>query len=86
MAACKRLLSSRITRLARAAVAATQIMPTGRNTTSIVIRKRSPPSLVSAGAAGGCIRKKIAEASSHTALRAIATISILEMALCSGRV
>ena len=86
MAACNRWLSSRMTRLALAAVAATQIMPTGMKIASMVIRNISPRLPLSCpSGADGMLRKNTADPRSQMADRAMAMISIPEMPSERGR-
>ena len=86
MAACNRWLSSRMTRLALAAVAATQIMPTGMKIASMVIRNirpRLPPSCPSDP--DEVVMKNTLAPSNHSTERAMAMISIPVMPSARGR-
>ena len=70
-------------RLARAAVAATQIMATGMKTASSVIRNRSVSGSLSG--ARGTKKKNATDPASQMTLSAIAISSISEMPALRGR-
>ena len=83
MADCNRWLSSRMIRLARAAVAATQIIATGMKIAIIVTMAVMP--LKPASAPFGIRTKKTTDVITQSALRAIAMISMFDTPCFSGR-
>ncbi len=85
MAAWSRALSSRITRAERAAVAATQIIATGRKIAISVMRKRRLSNSVSPPVGSSIIVTKSTDPPSHSSDRTKAVISVPVSRLRSGR-